>query len=75
MRTAWTTAARVHSMPAKERSVRAYLAALPPERRKEFARLRAWVRKVLPAAKETMGYRMPTYESREPICAIAAKRW
>jgi len=74
MRTAWTTAARNHSTLAKGASVSAYLASLEPARRKEFERLRAWVRKVLPNAKETMAYKMPTYEGREPICSIASQK-
>jgi len=74
MRTAWNTAARNHSMVAKRTSISAYLASLEPERRREFERLRAWVRKVLPNAKETMAYKMPTYEGREPICSIAAQK-
>ena len=60
-------------MPSHD-TVEGYLAALDPERRREFERLRSWVRKTLPAAKETMGYRMPTYEGRERICAIAAQK-
>ena len=65
-------------MATKPATISAYLAALPPERRKEFREIRTWVRKVLPKARETMGYRMPTYESAgesgQEICAIAAQK-
>ena len=73
MRTAWFTFERPNAMPSPD-TVERYLAALDPERRSEFERLRRWVRRTLPDAKETMGYRMPTYEGRERICAIAAQK-
>lgn len=54
--------------------VDSYLRSLEPDRRREFETLREWVRKVLPSARETFAYRMPTYESRQAICAIAAQK-
>jgi len=61
-------------MPAKPATVPDYLASLPPKKRPEFEALRDWVREVLPNARETMGYKMPTYEGRGKICAIAAQK-
>ena len=60
---------------ATARTPAAYVAALEPERRREFAKLRAFVRKNLPKARETMSYKMPTYElAGQRVCAIAAQK-
>lgn len=51
--------------------------AVDAERRTEFSELRAWVRKALPSARETILYRMPTFEDPKTgraICAIAAQK-
>jgi uncharacterized protein YdhG (YjbR/CyaY superfamily) len=74
MRTAWHTLGSQHGLPARPTSVPEYLASLPSGKRAEFEALRDWVRGVLPDAAETMSYKMPTYEGRERICAIAAQK-
>ena len=61
-------------MPTKPTTVPAYVASLPSDKRQEFEVLRKWVRGVLPRATETMGYKVPTYEGREKICAISAQK-
>jgi uncharacterized protein YdhG (YjbR/CyaY superfamily) len=74
MRTAWHTLGSQHGLPARPTTVPAYLASLPSRKRAEFEALRDWVRGVLPDAAETMSYKMPTYEGRGKICAIAAQK-
>lgn len=74
MRTAWNTAARLHGKPVVPTTVRAYLDALETGRRHEFEQLRDWVSGVLPEARETMAYKVPTYEGAAPVCAIAAQK-
>lgn len=54
--------------------VRAYLEALPPERRSALETLRALVREVVPGAEETFKYRMPTYELDGMVCAFASQK-
>ena len=61
-------------MAARPTTVGAYLKGVDAARRDDFAELRKLVRRVLPKAKETMSYRMPTYELGAPVCAIAAQK-
>jgi uncharacterized protein YdhG (YjbR/CyaY superfamily) len=61
-------------MGSRATSVSQYLQGLDPERRQALSELRNWVRLVLPDARETLLYRMPTYELGRPVCAIAAQK-
>jgi hypothetical protein len=63
-------------MSARPSTVSGYVRSVAADRRREFEELRDWVRGVLPAARETMSYRMPTYEASDGglICAIAAQK-
>lgn len=63
-------------MPVRSTTVPGYVRSVAADRRGELEELRAWVRGVLPAARETMSYRMPTYEAGDGalICAIAAQK-
>lgn len=63
------------AMAAAPATPEAYVAALPPARREEFEALLALVRGALPGARETMGYRMPTFEVEGVrVCAAAAQK-
>ena len=54
-------------------SVSAYLAAQPPEVRKVLTQVRAAIRKALPQARETVSYKIPTYElGGKPVVYFAA---
>lgn len=58
-----------HTTPA------AYVASLDADRKKQFAKLRTFVRKALPGARETMAYKMPTYEIGDTrVAAIGAQK-
>jgi len=46
----------------KSREVTAYIAALPPERKKALTALRTQIHKAIPGLTETMRYNMPTFE-------------
>lgn len=55
--------------------VAAYFAALRPERAEALGRVRDVVRRVFPHARETMRYRMPTWEvAGSAKVAIAAQK-
>jgi len=51
-----------------------YLDQQPPERRAALAQIRALVLESIPGAKETMRYRMPTYELDQVVCAFASQK-
>jgi uncharacterized protein YdhG (YjbR/CyaY superfamily) len=53
-------------------SVDAYIAAFPPEVRTVLERLRATARKLLPDARETISYGIPTYKRHGPVAYFAA---
>jgi uncharacterized protein YdhG (YjbR/CyaY superfamily) len=60
-------------MPLKPASVEAYLAALPPERRERFERLRAVVLGAVGEAVEVISYDMPAYRlGSRFVCSIGA---
>ena len=62
-------------MANRTQEVDAYLESLAPERRTALAQLRSLVFRVAPAAKETMKYKMPTYEYEgETLCAFASQK-
>jgi len=54
--------------------VDAYIQALPPDRSAALTALRNLVRETLPEARETMRYRMPTYELDEVVCSFASQK-
>ena len=51
-----------------------YLAAIPEGRRERFGQLRDLVRRLYPAATESMRYRMPTYETETGWVALANQK-
>jgi uncharacterized protein YdhG (YjbR/CyaY superfamily) len=53
-------------------SVDAYIGAFPPEVRAVLERLRATAKKLLPDARETISYGIPTYKRDGPIVYFAA---
>lgn len=60
------------AMPDYE-SVSAYLAAQPPDVRRVLTQVRAAIRKALPQARETISYKIPTYEvGGKPVVYFAA---
>lgn len=61
-------------MQSKAKTVDAYLAELPEERRKVVALLRDLIRKSVPNAKEDMQYGMPCYSLGAMVCAVAAQK-
>ena len=53
----------------------AYFEALPPERKEILLALRKVIEETLPAeTRETMSYRLPTYELEEQVCALGAQK-
>jgi uncharacterized protein YdhG (YjbR/CyaY superfamily) len=64
---------RVRIMRSEE--VDAYLAGLVPDRREALSDLRQIIRATAPGAKETMRYRMPTYEYEDRVlCSLASQK-
>jgi uncharacterized protein YdhG (YjbR/CyaY superfamily) len=62
-------------MTEKPKTVDAYLEVLAPERRAALATLRSLLHEVVPEAKETMRYGMPTYErDGEVLCSFASQK-
>ena len=62
-------------MENRTREVDTYLDSLEPERRAALEELRSLVLEEVPAATETMKYRMPTYESEDGVlCAFASQK-
>ena len=64
-------------MVARASTPAAYARQVEAARRGEFSELRSFVKKLLPRAKETFQYRMPTFEDPKTgsaICAIAAQK-
>lgn len=62
-------------MTEKPKTVDAYLEVLAPERWAALATLRSLVHEVVPEAKETMRYGMPTYErDGEVLCSFASQK-
>jgi uncharacterized protein YdhG (YjbR/CyaY superfamily) len=60
------------AMPDYE-SVPAYLAAQPPDVRRVLTQVRAAIRKAIPQARETISYKIPTYEvGGKPVVYFAA---
>jgi uncharacterized protein YdhG (YjbR/CyaY superfamily) len=56
-------------------AIDAYLQKLTPERQAALTEVRSLIRKTVPAAVETMKYKMPTYElNGEMICAFASQK-
>jgi uncharacterized protein YdhG (YjbR/CyaY superfamily) len=55
-------------------TVAEYIAAAAPERRPELERLRALVRRTVPAAAESVRHGMPFYEHHGVLCAFAAQK-
>jgi uncharacterized protein YdhG (YjbR/CyaY superfamily) len=61
-------------MQSQARTVDAYLAEVPPTRRPALATLRKLIRKIAPAAEETMRYGLPTYLLGDMFCALASQK-
>ncbi len=56
-------------------TVETYLRNAPQERQATLEHLRELVRKTIPDARETMRYKMPTYERGERVaCAFASQK-
>lgn len=51
-----------------------YLATIPDERIKRFNELRALIKALYPQARETMRYKMPTYEYQNAWLALANQK-
>jgi uncharacterized protein YdhG (YjbR/CyaY superfamily) len=51
-----------------------YIAAIPAPRRAKAKRLRALIRATVPAAAESMQYRMPTYDLGGSVVAFANQK-
>ncbi|MEM7222370.1 MAG: DUF1801 domain-containing protein [Pseudomonadota bacterium] len=56
--------------------VETYLAALPAPRRAPLTELRALIRAALPHARESLRYKMPTYDGPDGdmLCAFASQK-
>ncbi len=61
-------------MPTRPTTTAAYVSRIAASRQPDFTALRDLVKQALPKARETMSYKMPTYEIGEArVCAIAAQ--
>src|SRR5438552_402423 len=60
-------------MQSDAKTVPAYLKSLDEASRKALAKLRALIRKAAPDAKESMQYRMPTYDLNGAYAAFASQ--
>ncbi len=58
----------------ENREVDTYIQALPSDRAAALTALRILVRDALLEARETMRYRMPTYEMDEVVCSFASQK-
>ncbi len=56
------------------RTVEDYFDALTEGRRQELSSLRQLIRSLLPKAKETLAYKMPTYEMNGFVAAIGSQK-
>ncbi len=56
------------------KEVDTYIQALPQVRSEALNALRNLVRETIPEARETMRYRMPTYELDEVVCSFASQK-
>jgi uncharacterized protein YdhG (YjbR/CyaY superfamily) len=56
-------------MPAKPKTIDAYLTALGPERRPPLDKLRATIRSILPRAEECISYSMPAFRTGKHVVA------
>lgn len=54
--------------------VEEYFMDVDPDRRDALQRVRALIKKTIPDIRETMCYRMPTYEREEVDCALASQK-
>lgn len=54
--------------------IEAYLSSLPEDRRAALEAVRTLIRESVPGVRETMRYRMPTYELNEVILAVASQK-
>jgi uncharacterized protein YdhG (YjbR/CyaY superfamily) len=61
-------------MDSKAKTVSAYLAALPIDRRRPLARLRTLIKRAAPKAREAIRRGMPSYELDGPLFAFAAQQ-
>lgn len=63
------------SMPLKSDTVETvdgYIAALPPAIRARLQKIRSAIRKAVPDAEESIGYRIPAYKLNGPLIYFAA---
>lgn len=51
-----------------------YIEDLAPDRKAALEQIRTLIRTTLPDIKETMQYRMPTFELDEVVCAAASQK-
>jgi len=58
----------------KTHEVDAYMKELSPGRRSPLAVVRDLIHDAIPAVRETMRYRMPTYELDEVVCCFASQK-
>jgi uncharacterized protein YdhG (YjbR/CyaY superfamily) len=61
-------------MRSNAKTVREYLDALPDDRRKALARIRALIKKAAPGVTEDMTYGMPSYVLGEPLFGLASQK-
>jgi uncharacterized protein YdhG (YjbR/CyaY superfamily) len=59
---------------SKAKTAKAYLDELPDDRRKALSKVRALIRKTVPAAVEGMGYGMITYTMGSMLFALASQK-
>jgi uncharacterized protein YdhG (YjbR/CyaY superfamily) len=61
-------------MTQKPNEVDAYLESLDPARRSALETIRALILETVPGVRETMRYRMPTFELDEVVCSLASQK-
>lgn len=61
-------------MPITNPDAEKYIQALTPNRREALQQVRQLIFETVPEIKETMQYRMPTYELDEVVCALASQK-
>lgn len=61
-------------MAQKSAEIDRYLDSLPPARREALQTLRALIHAAVPATRESMAHRMPTFATADIFCSLAAQK-